>query len=204
MRTDKRDDGELFAVAGSSRWGKSEFIKQMTQAAPRAFAWDIRGEYLEHNYIPVKSIKEYAGLLREIWDGEARLAYWGSVADFQDWCILTYNAGILWPAVMIAEETSDVTNSSKAPPGWGDLIRKGLYYGNHIYASTIRPQESDKTVWGSATCMHVHGFVKPKDQEYAADLLGVELERVQALEKYYALERWQGEKEVKLIKPLKI
>jgi hypothetical protein len=72
----------------------------------------------------------------------------------------------------------------------------GLYYGNHIYAVTQRPQEADKTTWHNASMMHFHGFTHPAAQQAAADILGVPLEMVASLPKYDYLERWQGEKEV--------
>lgn len=199
----RRDDGVLTAVAGASRMGKTGWTKQQIKTAPRLLIWDIRGEYInpdDHGWPGcerIDSIPALAKRLRETKTGKARIAYWGDVADFNAWAGLAYLWGQYWPAVIVGEEISDVTNPGKAPPGWGQMIRKGLYYGNHIYAITQRPAECDKTVWGNATRIHSHGFVLPRDIEFMAGTLGVPVERVEALGPLEYLERIAGEKQVR-------
>jgi len=187
-----RKDGRLTALAGQSRWGKTHWLRQQVRSAVRALNWDPRGEFLEEGFTKVQTIPELAGMLREIGEQPAQISYWGNLEDFDAWCRLAYAWGQLWPAAISADEIADVTHAAKAPAGWGELIRKGLFFGNHIYAITQRPQECDKTVWGNATVLHSYGFISPDDQEYMARRLAVPLEQFAALQKYQFCERSAG------------
>lgn len=198
-----RENGMLFAVAGASRFGKTGFVKTQIKTAPRVLIWDIRGEYIAKDEFGwpgcerIDTIPALARRLKETATSGARIAYWGSLKDFQAWSELAYAWGQYWPAVIVGEEIADVTNPAKAPEGWGQLIRKGLYYGNHIYAITQRPAEADKTVWGNASVIHCHGMVLPTDIDYMAKMIGVEPATIAGLEKLEYLERISGDKSVK-------
>jgi hypothetical protein len=191
-----RQDGLLIAVAGATRWGKSHWLKKQIAAASRVLVRDPRGEYLAEGFTPARNAAELAALLSDIGPGEGKISFWASDSEFTAFCEMAYAWGMLWPAVIVVEETASVVPPGKAPKEWGDLVRMGLYYGNHIYAVTQRPQEADKTTWHNASMMHFHGFTHPAAQQAAADILGVPLEMVASLPKYDYLERWQGEKEV--------
>lgn len=197
MTTQKRDDGLMVAVAGQSRWGKTYWVKQQIKPAPRALCWDPRGEFLEEGFTLAKSLPELAGLLREIREGEGQITYWGPLADFNGWCDLAYHWGQLWPAAFCMDEMSDVTHSGKADDALGEFIRKGLFFGNHIYGLTQRPQETTKTLWSNASIIHSHGFIAPDDQLYIAKRLGVPVDQVASLKKYEWLERAAGDVNVK-------
>ena len=199
----QRENGQLVAVAGTSRFGKTGWVKTQTRDAVRLLIWDIRGEYIakdEHGWPGcerIESIPHLAKRLRETRTGKARLAYFGNVEDFNAWAEMAYLWGMYWPAVIIGEEISDVTHPGKAPPGWGQLIRKGLYYGNHIYAVTQRPVESDKTVWGNASMIHCHACVMDTDADYMARKLGCEPSELMHMEKLHYIERESGSKTLK-------
>ena len=193
IETVEREDGKLIAVAGQSRWGKSHWVKKMIKPAPRLLVWDPRGEYISEGLKPIKTLPALAVALAENAKGKARLCYWGSLHDFEGFCDLAYHWGMLWPSVIVLEETADVTSPGKAPNYYGQLLRKGMYYGNHIYVTTQRPQESDKTAWGNASLLHVHGLVSPKDRRYMADYLGITEDELAALAKYEYYEKPAGE-----------
>jgi len=196
MRREEREDGVCVAVAGQSRWGKTTWVKSRIAGAARVLVWDVRGEYLADGFTAARSIPELAGLLRESWMGPARIAYWGSLADFPEWCGLAYAWVQLWPCVAVAEEVADVTTTAKAMGPWGDLVRKGLFYGLHLYAVTQRPQETDKSLWGNATCLHSHGFIAAPDRRYMADRLGCDVSVLDGLNPGEWVERWQGRPEL--------
>lgn len=101
----------------------------------------------------ISNLKELAELLKRyshealkvrfVTDGKAMFEFWARCTFA--WC----NAAI------VAEETADVTNPSKAPHWWGLLIRKGRARGlSTIFALTQRPAESDKTDIGNATLLN--------------------------------------------------
>lgn len=196
-RTENREDGILFAVAGASRWGKTAWVLSRIREAPRLLVWDSRGEYpgaIGCNLF--RDIPALARALSETWNGEGRFAFWGPLSDFDAFAALAYNWVQLWPAVVVVEEVSDVTSNGKGKGAWGELIRKGLFYGAHLYAVTQRPQETDKTTWGNATVKHCHFLDLPADCEYMADVLGVEPDALCALKKLEWIERRAGSAEV--------
>lgn len=193
----QRVDGKLIAVAGSSRWGKSAWVIQQVQGAERIIVRDPRMEYVGPlGAQPFSDVRQLAAAVRECGVYAGKFCYTGSDSGFDDLCRLAYAWGQLWPIVFVGEEISDVTSSGKAPGAWGEMQRKGLYYGNVIYSITQRPAESDKTVWGNASIKHVHGFTRPDDQEYVARLLGVDLSVITEMQPLDYVEQRIGEKEI--------
>lgn len=143
------------------------------------------------------SVRDLAGKLRNTGNQPGRFCYTGPDSGFNDLCKLGYLWGQVWPIVFIGEEISDVTSPGKAPDWWGQLIRKGLYYGNHIYSITQRPAECDKTVWGNASVIHTHLFRRAEDREYMARQLGCGVQQIEALQQFDYLEQWIGETELR-------
>ena len=194
MRTEQRESGILTAVAGSSQFGKTSWVVKQVQGAARVIVRDPRMEYAGplggENF---DSVAQLAARVKQIGPGPGVLCYTGPDAGFEAWARIAYIWGQLWPVVAIADEISDVTNPGKAPPAWGELIRKGKFYGNHIYSLTQRPAECDKTVWGNADVIHCHTMVLPIDADYMARVLGVPAEKIQNLTRYHWIERISGE-----------
>lgn len=197
IRTEQREDGKLFAVAGRSRSGKTAWTLQRVAGAPRVLVRDPRLEYVGPlKARAVESVGELARLLRNTGDQEGRFCYTGPDSGFDALCKLAFAWGQLWPIVFIGEEISDVTTPGKAPDWWGQLIRKGLYYGNHIYSITQRPAECDKTVWGNASVIHTHGFVRQEDREYMARQLGCDVALINGLQQFEYLEKTPDSAEI--------
>lgn len=197
MRTEKRHDGVLFAVAGASRFGKTAWVLSRIGKAARLLAWDPRGEYVHAaRCTMVRSLPALAKALRDSARSSARIAYWGPMRDFEGFAELAYLWGQLWPAVIVVEEVSDVTSSGGGRGAWGELVRKGLYYGAHLYAVTQRPQETDKTTWGNASVKHCHFLDLPIDREYMGRVLGVPAEDIGNLKRLEWIQRRAGSPEV--------
>ena len=197
MRAEERGDGLLFAVAGRSRSGKTAWTIGEIKTAARIIVRDPRIEYVAPlKAKAVDNIPELAACLRNTGAAPGRFCYTGPDSGFDDLCKLAYLWGQLWPIVFVGDEISDVTNPGKAPDGWGQLIRKGLYYGNHIYSLTQRPTECDKTVWGNATCIHTHGFVRQEDREYMARQIGCPVQDIEAMQQLEFIERWIDQDEL--------
>ncbi len=195
--TEQRADGYICAISGSSRYGKTHWLKQRVAPAKRLLIFDTRGEYLDCQITAiVRSIPELASALRNSGKKEARICYWGAIEDFADWSILAYAWVQQFPAIIIAEETSDVTSPGQAPRGYGELLRKIMYYGGHLYGVTQRPQESDKTIWGNATMKHCHGFVAPADADYMSRIFGCHPDIIAGLQKYDFIEQIAGESDI--------
>jgi len=117
-----------------------------------------------------------------------RLGYTAPVspATFDTFCRLAWvwlrvNARAGQSVAIVVEEMADVTTPGKAPPAWGEIVRKGLRFGPRIYALTQRPAESDKTVVGNANLLHCHAMARADDARYMARELRVGPELVDAL-----------------------
>ncbi|HEX5339815.1 MAG TPA: hypothetical protein VFX47_02930 [Gammaproteobacteria bacterium] len=194
--TQQRKDGVLVAVSGQSRWGKTASVLHETAKHQRVIVWDARGEY------PARGSFERIGSIRALVArlaperGPARIAYCGRMSEFDAWARCAYLWGQLWPCTVIADELADVTSPGKAPDGWGQLVRKGLYFGIHIYAITHRPAESDKTVFGNATLLRCFGLRRAGDREYMARELDVSPERIASLQKLEYIQRRAGDTKI--------
>jgi len=193
MKEETRKDGILVAVCGASRFGKTRWVLERIARASRLLVWDPRGEYVRPARCTlVQSIPVLAAALREHAQSEGRFAYFGPVSDFERFCGLAYTWVQLWPAVVVLEEAADATQSGRARYEHGELIRKGLYYGAHLYAITQRPQETDKTTWGNATVKHCHFLDLPIDREYMGAVLGVSPEKIGELARGQWIEKRVG------------
>lgn len=155
----------IVLVCGSAGSGKSAWVKQETKSHKRVVVWDCEQEYCTlPNYVTVASLPELGLLLSKSKTG--RFAYVPrSMDDFNTFCKM----GFAWGnCTVIAEEISSVTSPGKAPDGWGDLVRRGRKRGCSIYGVTQRPAESDKTILGNASRVHVGRLTRSKDRAYMA------------------------------------
>jgi hypothetical protein len=193
MNPSGRQDGRVVVVVGSSGSGKSAWVKQQISRHRRVLVWDIEGEYeRETGFLGVHSRAALVARLRAC-KGPARIAYVpGSVKEFGWWARCAFAWGRLAPCAVVAEETADVTNPSKAPEGWGQLIRRGRKWGIVTYAVTQRPAESDKTAVGNAALIHCGRLARAKDRVYMAAELDIELARMTALKPLEWIEREAG------------
>lgn len=174
------NSGRLVACVGSSRSGKSQFVRWKLRGMKRVLIWDIKGEYgaglpglirVTNRAALVQKVKEYAGRAGVI-------AYTGQIGDFEFFC----KAAQVWVrshylkkarSVLVFEETADVTSPAKAPPQYGIILRRYLAYGVTIYAVTQRPAESDKTAIGNASELHVCRMNLADDRRSVARSTGI-------------------------------
>jgi DNA helicase HerA-like ATPase len=91
--------------------------------------------------------------------------------------------------VAVAEETADVTNPGKAPPGWGELVRRGRKREITLYAITQRPAESDKTAFTNASMLHVGNLNRYQDRVYISRELDCAETEIAALKPLDWIER---------------
>lgn len=171
-------DGVLYVATGSSRSGKTAWIKKRIARARRLLVWDPKPDYCAGKY-PLKNVhvvRTKAELFKAVQvKGPARIVFHTRTdpALFGWWSRCAYVFARLAPAVIVAEETADVTSPGKAPMYWGELCRKVLGTGSDLYAVTQRPAESDKTAVGNAGVFHVCRMSRRKDRKYMAEELDV-------------------------------
>lgn len=191
-RNERRESGQLIAVAGASQSGKTTWVADRVRACRRLLAWDYKAEWYRTQACERLETLEQLHSVCTSTAAPGRYAYCTTGMNrerFDVWCRFAY----VWlrqaQGTLIVEETASVTSSGKAPDGWGDICRMGLGFGAHVYAITQRPAESDKTALGNATLVHCHRQVTEDDVRYIAKLLRVEFAVVDSLLPYQWIER---------------
>lgn len=194
VRIERRRDGRIIAVTGSSRSGKTTWIARQVKGARRVLAWDYpKGEW--HSKYGFRRVSDFRELAQLVGPGSkpARLAFMRASEtpekDFEAWARIAWGYIQLHGAPVIAEELSSVTHPGKAPPAWGNVCRMGAGYGSDIYAVTQRPAESDKTALGNASLIHCGRMAIPDDRALMARYLDVPVSEVARLEQFQFIER---------------
>jgi hypothetical protein len=145
---------QIEAYIGASGSGKGVSInRRLKELAPvRLLIWDPRDEYGKHAPA-APSLAHLVGAFKHAKGGPVRLRYVpGPNADLKDAfafvCKLAFTAGNL---VFLAEELSDVTTASHAPPAWRQVITQGRHQGLHVIGAAQRPALIDKNFLGMCT-----------------------------------------------------
>lgn len=191
MALERRQDGRLVVVTGASRSGKTLWTRRRVERAPRLLVWDSVGEWSDIGNC--ERITDSRELVRRCSPParSERLAFVAPITagSFDLFCRLAWVWVRVAPGVLVIEELADVTSPGKAPAAWGELVRKGLRYGVHIYALTQRPAESDKTVMGNATAVHCHRMARAADRAYMAREMDIEQQQLDALKPLEYIEK---------------
>ncbi len=98
------------------------------------------------------------------------------------WVWLRANAAAGHRCALVVEELADVTPPGKAPPAWGEIVRKSMRFEPSIYALTQRPAESDKTVLGNVSVLRCHAMARREDRRMMASELDVDVALVDGLD----------------------
>lgn len=176
----RRADGELFYAIGRSRSGKTKWVQQRILNHKRVIVWDTKAEFSTlSGYVSVSKISDLIALLKKS-KGSFKVAFvpFNMKEDFELFCRCALNWLRQKECTIVVEELSDVSTPSKAPLWWGIILRRSLSLGPTIYALTQRPQETDKTILGNFTMIHVHAPNTVKDRKYIANDIGIELDLI--------------------------
>jgi len=171
MQVDVTKKAKIIVVCGSSGSGKSAWVKQQIKKEKRIVIWDTDDEYGTITNNRVTTIPEMTALMRQAGSKKPMVIRLVSQNQyFNLWAAAVFSFG---NCVAVAEELADVTSPSKAPAGWGQLVRRGRKRGIEIYAVTQRPSESDKTAMGNASAIHCGMLNRANDRKYMAAELDV-------------------------------
>lgn len=168
----------IVVVCGGSGSGKSEWTKRQIAREKRLLIWDVNDEYQGQK---VTTRAELVAAVRGPSNKPFKVRYVPPVVtpdEFSFWCEVAFIAG---NAAIVAEETADVTSPSKAPPGWGKVVRRGRHQRLKVYGITQRPAESDKTIIGNATLIHCCMLKRADDRKYMAKEMGIAFDEVDRL-----------------------
>lgn len=199
-------DGLLYFVAGASRSGKSKYTRKLLAKRKKIMVWDVKDEYARpwdaKNKRPdrtkvlrgwkiTRTQKELIDAMKDSHGKNFKICHVSdNMNDFDFWSRCAYAFGKLTEIDIVAEELADVTNPSKAPPGWGNVCRKLLGFGCNVYAITQRPAESDKTALGNATVVHACRLTSSHDIKRMAQQLNVTYDEVDQLKDCEYIEKW--------------
>lgn len=179
-----RNEPRIEAYVGASGSGKGVSLgRRLAELKPdRLLIWDPRNEYAKQApaYTSLQALvqafaKAGAGPIR------ARFVAGDSLPlekAFAIVCRLAFDAGNL---VFLAEELSDVTSASQAPPAWRKCITQGRHQGLHVMAAAQRPALIDKTLLGNCTYIRCFTLRYEDDRRAMAKAMDVDQARIAAL-----------------------
>lgn len=174
---------QIEAYIGASGSGKGVSInRRLRELKPaRLLIWDPRNEYDGH----ARKYDKLADLVRALRGGRGFKARFvpGAGANLGEafglLCQVAFAAGDL---VFLAEELSDTTTASHAPPAWRQVITQGRHQGLHIIGAAQRPALIDKTFLGNATYIRCFTLRYRNDRVAMAQALDVDESQVSALQ----------------------
>jgi hypothetical protein len=159
----------LEAYVGSTGSGKGVSINKRLDALkpPRLIVWDPRDEYGRHA-ARYDSLPGLLGAVKHAKGGKVRARYVpGASMKLEDAfafvCKLAFSAGDL---VFLAEELSDVTKPSYAPPAWRQVVTQGRHKALHVIGAAQRPALLDKSFLGA--CTYIRTFMLRYDEDRKA------------------------------------
>lgn len=169
---------------GASSSGKGVSIKRrLRELKPRRLLiWDPRAEYGEFAQA-YDSLQALVGAFQAARGGPVRARYVPGAGmplgeAFGVVCQLAFQAG---DVVFLAEELSDVTKPSWAPPAWRQCLTQGRHNALHILGATQRPALIDKTFLANCTTLRCLALGYAADRRTMAVELDAPAEAVNEL-----------------------
>ncbi|MCW8917477.1 MAG: type IV secretory system conjugative DNA transfer family protein [Gammaproteobacteria bacterium] len=172
-RIDVTRAAKLVAVAGASGSGKSAWVKKQIARRARVIVWDP-----DHEYPGIRCTTPRELLKAINTRKRGRICFTSSPKHFDYWARCAFAWG---NCVAVGEELADVTHPGKAPPGWGQLVRRGRKRGITVIGISQRPAEADKTLLGNATLIHCGRLRRENDRRVMAAEMDVSLADVSNL-----------------------
>ena len=189
-----KSEGVLAIVCGSSRNGKTEYVKRQLESFSRVIVWDIDEEY--NGFVRVRTIAELINIVKKAGLKDIKIAFSPrSLLSFDAFCkiVLKWSDDLLENdkagIAVVVEETADVTSPSKAPANFRVLIGRGMKRGISLFCVTQRPSESDKTSLGNAKVLVTFYMSRAADREYMSKEIGCNSDDIEALEKLQYLKK---------------
>lgn len=164
-----RRRGELVALSGASRTGKTTTALAETADSNRLLVCDPKGTWdrARARCQVVTTFRAFRAAVLAAGRGPIRLALLTiDRAAFDAWAACAFFAARSVPTDVVADELASYTNPGKASPGWHRLLSQGLEFGTRIYAITQSPAEADKTCFRNAT--RIRAFAQRRSADCVA------------------------------------
>lgn len=170
-------------MSGASRSGKTVMTERLVRRGKFAavFVWDIEDQWSKlPGYQRIVNFNDLLAVVRAGKKGKFAYVSQGDIkADFDRFCRAVFHYGSYFgECAAVLEELADVTTVSKAPEGWGILVRRGLKRGISLFPISQRWAEADKTAIGNATDFYVFRAATGTDVIYMATKTGMPKERI--------------------------
>jgi hypothetical protein len=190
------NEARIWCVLAASGSGKGVWIKQQLRELnpPRLVVYDYKNEYQEHAPGPLyETLAPVLATMRKAGTGPARVRFRSKRGtkdkqrqrEFEGLCSLVQAWG---NCTFVAEELSNVTTASWAPPAWREMTTGGRHENVHIIGVAQNPALIDKTFMSNATLLHVGPLRRSTHRQAAAADMDCPVERLAALRKFHWLE----------------
>lgn len=179
-RIDTSRKADINYIVGSSGAGKSFYIKQAVADEKRLLVFDPDDEYGDiPGIITTTNGKQLTELIKAHATKPLKVRLVRNGVDAFELC----NAlAFAWTnCTYVAEEIADVTRVGKAPPAWGQTLRRGRKRGIRIFITTQRPAEADKTAFTQASMVRTGLLGNIADQDAMRRSLDIPLELLRQL-----------------------
>lgn len=174
---------EAYVGASGSGKGVSIKAKLKTLRDRPLVIWDPRDEYGEFaKPVTMRGLVDACRSIRNGGQARVRFIHDGKspmAAAFGTVCAAVFAAG---HTVFLAEELSDVTTASLAPPEWKRIITQGRHQGLHVMGAAQRPALIDKTFLGNCTYIRCFTLRYAEDRKAMAKAMDVPDADITALE----------------------
>lgn len=179
-----KNQPQIEAYIGASGSGKGVSInRRLAELQPsRLLIWDPRAEYGKHAR-EVRTLSALVADVKAAGAGGFRIRYVPSgrvdlAEAFGIVCRVAFAAGNL---VFVAEELSDVTRPSWAPPAWRQINTQGRHQGLHVLGAAQRPALIDKTFLANCTKVRVFQLGYDDDMKAMAKEVRAPMDALAAL-----------------------
>lgn len=171
------------AYVGTTGSGKGVSIKEKLDELGHLplLIWDPRDEYQDYAPVNMDGFTRAAQQIRAGKCPKVRFVHDGKspIAEaFATVCAVVFWAG---NCVFLAEELSDVTTASLAPPEWKRIITQGRHQGLVVIGAAQRPALIDKTFLGNTTYIRCFSLRYDDDRKAMAKAMDVPKDRIDAL-----------------------
>lgn len=190
------NEARIWGVMAASGTGKglwlNEFLRR--ERPKRLVICDFKLEYAEHAPVLMRSLSDVrkamiaagAGPLRIRFKSKPGTSVKQQMAEFEGLCRLVQ----AWQnCCFIAEELSNFTTPSWAPPAWREMTTGGRHENVHIIGVGQNPALIDKTFLSNCTLIHVGPLRQAAHRQAVATSMDIDPGRLAALVKLQWIEK---------------
>lgn len=190
------NDARIWGVMAASGSGKglwlNDFLRREKPA--RLVISDFKLEYAEHAPLLVRNLSDVRAAMLKDGDGPLRIRFKSKpgttgkqqMAEFEGLCRLVQ----AWQnCCFLAEELSNFTTPSWAPPAWREMTTGGRHENVHIVGVAQNPALIDKTFLSNCTMIHVGPLRQAAHRQAVALSMDVDPGRLAKLVKFQWMEK---------------